>query len=58
VLAWTHASLIAVPAVMLLVLLAASPETILGGYANRDFTLSERLLTQGRVLLDYLSQML
>ena len=32
------------------------PEGFLAGYARRDFTLSERLLTQGRILWTYIAQ--
>ena len=34
------------------------PERLLGGYANREFTLTERLLTEPRVLFDYLGALL
>ncbi|MEQ9544744.1 MAG: hypothetical protein RIK85_01900 [Marinobacter sp.] len=33
-----------------------SPEWVLSGYTNRDFTLTERLFTESRVLLFYVSQ--
>ncbi len=42
------------PLLALLVLLALSPDTLLGGYQFREFTLAERLLTEPRVLLWYL----
>lgn len=38
--------------------LVFAPERILSGYANRDFTLVERLLTQARVLFFYLGLLL
>lgn len=38
--------------------LALRPELVVGGYAIRDFTLAERLLTQPRVLWDYVSAIL
>lgn len=47
---------IAIVAAITLVLI--SPEALLQGYANRSFTMMERLLTEPRVLLFYLSQML
>ena len=40
------------------VLLARFPGLVLHGYITRDFTLSERLLTEGRVLTDYLGLLL
>lgn len=46
---------LAIPACALLVYLAAHPEYILGGYHLRDFTLSERLLTETRVIWFYLA---
>lgn len=42
------------PLLALLALLALSPDTLLGGYQFREFTLAERLLTEPRVLLWYL----
>jgi hypothetical protein len=33
-------------------------DRILGGYARRDFSLSERLMTESRVLVDYLGMLL
>lgn len=54
--------LIAVGAVIGLVgfalVLALRPELVVGGYAIRDFTLAERLLTQPRVLWDYVGSIL
>lgn len=47
---------VALPAVLALAYLALHPETVLAGYANRDFSLSERLLTEARVLWFYLFQ--
>jgi hypothetical protein len=41
------------PAVLALVGLVVAPERFLGGYEVRTFTLAERLLTQPRVLWDY-----
>lgn len=45
------------PALAALVLLALSPDTLLGAYVIREFTLSERLLTQPRALMEYLGLM-
>ncbi len=53
-----HAAMVLVPVALFLLLLLFWPERLVGGYALRDFTLGERLLTQGRVLLDYLAQIL
>jgi len=39
-------------------LLLIKPGIVLDGFDNRPFTLTERLLTQGRVLFDYLGQLL
>jgi hypothetical protein len=41
------------PAVLALAALVLAPERFLGGYEIRTFTLAERLLTQPRVLWDY-----
>jgi protein O-mannosyl-transferase len=49
---------LALPFVLGTALLIKSPGMILDGYAVRDFTLGERLLTQPRVLIDYLYQLL
>ncbi|MGJ4804873.1 hypothetical protein [Luteimonas sp. SDU82] len=49
-----YALFLLVPGAMALWLLAASPETLLGLYATRDFTLAERLLSQPRALMEYL----
>jgi hypothetical protein len=55
-LAWTHAVLIVVPLLGFLAIVVGVPERLLGGYQNRPFDLSERLLTQSRILFDYVSQ--
>lgn len=49
---------IGVPAAGLGALLAFQPGSLLAGYQDWDFSLGERLLTQPRVLLDYLSMIL
>lgn len=51
---WWRRLCITLPSVVLLVYLSYLPRW-LGSYANRDFTLTERLLTEPVVLLDYLS---
>jgi tetratricopeptide (TPR) repeat protein len=46
------------PAIVVVVLIAAHPAWVLGGYSYRDFTLTERLLTEARVLWDYIGALL
>lgn len=53
-----YAVLIVVPAVAALAYLIEHPEMLFAGYKNRDFTLSERVMTEGRVLWFYLWQIL
>lgn len=48
----------AAPMLLLAVLAAANIHRIAGSYGARDFTLGERLLTQSRILIDYLRQIL
>lgn len=57
-LVWALAGLVSGAALALLVLAVAAPDFFVGGYRLRTFTLEERLLTQGRVLIDYLCQIL
>ncbi len=52
---WTAISGIVVIILIFLYMGAAPWKSILAGYAKRDFTLSERLLTQTRVLWHYIS---
>jgi len=47
-----------VPGVLATVIFALHPDRFLGGYAIRDFTLPERLLSEGRALLDYVAVLL
>lgn len=49
---------VAVPIAAALVLLLLAPEFYLGGYANRAFSVTERLLTQPMVLWDYVGSLL
>jgi len=49
---------IALPAAAGLALLLLRPEFFLQGFDNRAFSMSERLLTQGRVLFDYIGNLL
>ena len=46
------------PLLLVFALYLIAPEMLLGRYGGREFTLSERLLTQGRALWQYLSWML
>lgn len=46
------------PFVIGLIALLALPERILAGYSQREWTLTERVLTQCRVLWDYIGQLL
>ena len=45
--------LLLLPLALIALIFWLSPETFLGGYAQRNFTLEERLLTQPRVLWQY-----
>lgn len=45
---------LALPILAALALLLLHPYSILGGYNGRDFTLGQRLLSEARIVLDYL----
>lgn len=49
---------VGLPAVIAALILVYAPEKLIGGYAIRDFTVTERLLTQSRILWDYLEAIL
>ncbi len=49
---------LAVPAAVVLIVVLLKPDLVLAGYQFRDFTLSERLYTEARILFDYLRQLL
>lgn len=49
-----HSFTVALPATLMLLSFVLAPDFLLGGYANREFTLQERLLTEARVLVWYL----
>lgn len=51
---WFHGLFVLAPCVGAALLLAVAPEKVLDGYAAWDFTLQDRLLTQPRVLFDYI----
>ncbi|WP_457095438.1 hypothetical protein [Lysobacter sp. P5_B9] len=49
---------VALPALATAALLALAPQKLLAGYAEWDFTLWQRLLTQPRALVDYIGMLL
>jgi hypothetical protein len=53
-----HLVFVILPALAVTTALVLAPDLLLSGYANRDFTLVDRLLTQPRALVDYLGQLL
>lgn len=52
------AALPVVSLLLLAALLVLRPESLVGGFSTRDFSLTERLLTQSRVLWTYVGQLL
>lgn len=58
VLRWLGWAALLAPLLLLLVVLGLSPDTLLEGYSRRDFNVQERLLTQLRLLWQYLGWML
>ncbi|MCB1690222.1 MAG: hypothetical protein KDI33_17120 [Halioglobus sp.] len=57
-LVWLAWLALVLPVLLVIALYLVSPEVLLGRYGGREFTLPERLLTQGRALWQYLSWML
>ncbi|MHC1481620.1 tetratricopeptide repeat protein [Frateuria aurantia] len=53
---WLRFTLVVMPATVLLVGLLAATPYLVHGYAIRPFTLPERLLTESRIIYDYLGQ--
>lgn len=53
-----HSVVLGVPTLAALMLLALKPEYLLSGYAARDFTLGERILTESRILFSYVKKIL
>lgn len=53
-----HVIIVIIPLIALLYLLTSPPDYIVSGYLIRDFTLTERMLTQTRVIWFYISQVL
>ena len=47
-----------VPAILAAVIFVLQPDRLISGYAIRDFTLPQRLLSEGRALLDYIGALL
>lgn len=56
IIAW-HGVLTVLPALVAVAWLALDPQRFLLGYASRDFTLAERLLTEARVVAFYLKNL-
>ncbi|CAA0109748.1 Uncharacterised protein [Halioglobus japonicus] len=57
-LVWCGWLLLLLPVLLVVALYLVAPEILQGRYGGREFTLPERLLTQGRALWQYLSWML
>ena len=55
---WFFVLGLVIPAATACVALIARPQLLLAGYAEWDFTLAQRLLTQPRALVDYLGMLL
>jgi hypothetical protein len=51
---WFHGIYVVLPVLSAVIALLIRPERFVGGFAGRDFSLTERLLTQPRALSDYL----
>jgi len=58
VLAIFYSVFLIVPAALAATIFALHPNRFLGSYAIRDFTVAERLLSEGRALLDYVGVLL
>jgi protein O-mannosyl-transferase len=55
---WLGWLVFVLPLMLLIIVYVLAPEVLLGRYGGRNFTLSERLLTQGRALWQYVSWMM
>lgn len=53
-----YSTFLIVPAALAAAIFALHPNRFLGGYTIRDFTLPQRLLSEGRALLDYVGVLL
>lgn len=53
-----HSVFVGLPVAAVVLILSLRPERLLAGYADAEFTLWQRLLTQPRVLVDYLGMWL
>lgn len=51
-----YAAFLLLPAILGITLMTMFPQRVLAGYAMRDFSIGERLLSEGRVLVDYVAQ--
>ena len=58
ILAIFYSVFLIIPAALAAVAFALHPERFLGGYAIRDFTMPQRLLSEGRAVLDYVGALL
>lgn len=58
ILAFFYSVFLIIPAALAAVALALRPDRFLGGYVIRDFTLPQRLLSEGRAVLDYVGALL
>ena len=58
ILAIFYSVFLIVPTALAAAFFALRPDRFLGGYAIRDFTLPQRLLSEGRALLDYVGALL
>ena len=57
-LAFFYSVFLIAPAILMAAVFALRPNRFLGGYALRDFTLPERLLSEGRAVMDYVAALL
>ncbi|MEA1081412.1 hypothetical protein [Marinobacter qingdaonensis] len=57
-LVYSFVGLLLIPGIVVSAYFLVFPDWILNGYARRDFTLGERLLTEARVLFYYIGQIL
>lgn len=54
---WYHTATWGIPVIAAFIALAAFPERLLN-FSQRDFTLGERVMTESRILLDYIQQLI
>ena len=58
ILAFFYGGFLLVPTILAAAVFALRPNRFFGGYAVRDFTLPERLLSEGRAVMDYVGALL